>query len=624
MKWGDSAYLYDRPMPRIRPAQNHENATPAPGNESEGSRAAEEVSVRRVLGPFLEGQRRRLVLLSTTAALGGFAEAAVLVLISRIAFALAAEGDQRSHVTVDLGPIHAVLSLPFLIGLAAALIALRLTLNIWQARLSARASTSVLSRIRKRLVALYLGASWSLQSEEREGRLQELLTTYAVNASTSVLYLANGAVAVFNLSAFILTALAVNPAGAVVVSVTALLLAAMLRPIRAAVRRRSRRSAEANLTLATSLTELASTTQEVRIFEVEQQVRRRLDAQTDVAAEEQYRTSVLGQVTPAFYQSMALFLVVVVLAVAYAVDFTSLASLGAVILIMLRSLTYGQGAQSSLQALHTSAPYLDTLQAEEDRYRAATIERGGDPIDTIGDLAFDDVSFEYEPGQPVLCDLDFDVHRGEIIGIVGPSGAGKSTLVQLLLRLREPTKGRLLVDGRDVRGLTIDDWYHHVTFVPQDAHLFAGTIADNIRFFREDVPDTAVEKAARQAHLHDDIVARPLGYDTPIGERGGHLSGGQKQRLCIARALLEQPSIIVLDEPTSSLDARSEALMRETISGLVPQMTVFVIAHRPSTLSMCDRIMVIHGGGLQGFDEPAQLEEDNPFYRDVLKLSGMR
>lgn len=580
--------------------------------------------LRQVYQPFLEGQRRRLLLLSLFAAVGGFSEAAVLVLISRVAFALASEGDQRSLVAVDLGPIHIELGLPTLMGLAAALIALRLALNIGQARLSARTGTDVLSRTRRRLVALYLGASWSLQSEEREGRLQELLTTYALNASSSVLNLANGAVAIFNLSAFVLTAFVVSPVGALVVALTALLLAALLRPIRAAVRRRSRRSADANLALATALTEFAATTQEVRIFEVEPQVRRRLEDQTDVAAEEQYRTSVLGQVTPAFYQSMALLLVVIALAAAYAADLNTLASLGAVILIMLRSLTYGQSAQTSLQALHTAVPYLETLQAEESRYEAAAIDRAGAPLDVIEDLAFEGVGFEYELGQPVLHSLTFDVRRGEIIGIVGPSGAGKSTLVQLLLRLRDPSEGRLLVAGRDVRELSLDDWYHHVTFVPQEARLFAGTIADNIRFFRADVPLAEVETAARRAHLHDDIMAKPLGYDTPIGERGGHLSGGQKQRLCIARALLGQPSIVVLDEPTSSLDARSEALMRETIAGLVPETMVFVIAHRPSTLSMCDRIMVIHGGELQGFDRPDQLEVANGFYRDVLKLSGMR
>ena len=564
------------------------------------------------------------MLISVAAGLGGFAEAAVLVLISRIAFALASEGDQRSHVLVDLGPINTELTLPTLMGLASALVALRLVLTLGQAKLAARTCTDVLSRTRRRLLALYLGASWSLQSEEREGRLQELLTTYATNGSNSVLFLTSGAVAIFNLAAFVLTALAVSPSGAVVVAVMALLLAAMLRPMRAAIRRRSRRSADANLAVATALTEVASTTQETRIFEVEAQIRRRLDRQIEAAAHEQYRTSVWTQVTPAFYQSTALFLVVLALAAAYALNVNTLASLGAVILIMLRSLTYGQSAQSSLQALHTAIPYLETLHAEEQRYRAAAIVRYGDPVAPIEDLVFDRVGFEYEPAQPVLSDISFHVRRGEIVGVVGPSGAGKSTLVQLILRLREPTEGRLLVGDRDVRELSLDSWYHHVTFVPQEARLFAGTIADNIRFFRDEVPQAEVENAARRAHLHDDIVAKPQGYDTPIGERGGHLSGGQKQRLCIARALLEQPSIVVLDEPTSSLDARSEALMRDTIAGLVPDTMVFVIAHRPSTLSMCDRIMVIHGGELQGFDHPDRLELDNGFYRDVLKLSGMR
>src|SRR5439155_199922 len=135
-------------------------------------------------------------------------------------------------------------------------------------------------------------------------------------------------------------------------------------------------------------------------------------------------------------------------------------------------------------------------------------------------------------------DISFCVPHGQIIGIVGPSGAGKSTLVQLLLRLREPTRGSITADGRSVDGLSIDSWYEHLTFVSQDAHLFSGTVADNIRFFRDGVDDSAVERAAKLAHLHDDIRSWPLGYDTPVGERGGQLSGGQRQRLCIARALV--------------------------------------------------------------------------------------
>jgi ABC-type multidrug transport system fused ATPase/permease subunit len=175
-----------------------------------------------------------------------------------------------------------------------------------------------------------------------------------------------------------------------------------------------------------------------------------------------------------------------------------------------------------------------------------------------------------------------------------------------------------------VREFDLDDWYEHVSFVPQEFHLFADTVAENIRFFREDVSDAAVEDAARLANLHDEIMAWPLGYDTLVGERGGAISGGQRQRLCIARALVTEPDVLVLDEPTSSLDVKSESLVRATVAGLAPRTTVFVIAHRLSTLSICDRIMVIREGILQGFDEPAKLEATDPFYQEALILSAIR
>jgi ABC-type multidrug transport system fused ATPase/permease subunit len=196
--------------------------------------------------------------------------------------------------------------------------------------------------------------------------------------------------------------------------------------------------------------------------------------------------------------------------------------------------------------------------------------------------------------------------------------------VQLLLRLRDPTRGRILSDGRDIRDLDLDDWFRQVTFVAQEARLFAGTVADNIRFFRSAVGQDEIERAARLAHLHDDIVSWKSGYGTPVGERGGAISGGQRQRVCIARALLGDPSLVVFDEPTSALDVRSEALMRETMASLAPERTVFVVAHRLSTLSICDRILVVLNGCLQGFDEPTALELSNPFYREALALSGMR
>ena len=231
---------------------------------------------------------------------------------------------------------------------------------------------------------------------------------------------------------------------------------------------------------------------------------------TDEYAQRALETAYWGGAIAVLYQGISMFFLVGALAVAYGTGFAGLSSLGAVVLIMLRSLSYAQSVQSSIQGLHQVAPLLETLQEEEARYAAAAIPRDGRPIDHIGDLAFDDVWFEYEEGRPVLQDVSFYVPHGEIIGIVGPSGAGKSTLVQLLLRLRDPTKGAVRSDGHDVHELSLDDWYRRFTFVPQEPRLFAGTIADNIRFFREDVDDAAVERAAKLAHLHEEISAWPL------------------------------------------------------------------------------------------------------------------
>ena len=148
-------------------------------------------------------------------------------------------------------------------------------------------------------------------------------------------------------------------------------------------------------------------------------------------------------------------------------------------------------------------------------------------------------------------------------------------------------------------------------------------MGDNIRFFRDVTADDIV-RAAKLANIHDEIRSWPRGYATPVGERGGELSLGQRQRLCIARSLVGDPDVLVLDEPTSSLDPRSEALVREALATLAPNVTLFIIAHRLSTLDTCDRIMVLQSGRLQGFDEPRHLEDSSPFYREALRLSGLK
>ena len=217
------------------------------------------------------------------------------------------------------------------------------------------------------------------------------------------------------------------------------------------------------------------------------------------------------------------------------------------------------------------------------------------------------VTFGYDPLEPVLRDIDVDVTPGEVVGIVGPSGSGKSTLAQLLLGLREPTKGKVLADGREIASLAADEWARKVAAVPQRSQIIVGTIADNIRFMREGITDDDLLRAAKQAHLHDDIVAHTEGYDRRIGDGGSQLSGGQAQRLALARALAGSPEVLVLDEPTSALDAQSETLVRKTLEEIRGRTSIVIIAHRLTTLDICDRIIVLQDGRLVGFDSPARV-----------------
>jgi ATP-binding cassette subfamily B protein len=218
-----------------------------------------------------------------------------------------------------------------------------------------------------------------------------------------------------------------------------------------------------------------------------------------------------------------------------------------------------------------------------------------------GEVRFEDVKFSYSRGEPVLRGLSFAVAPGEMVGIAGPTGAGKSTIVKLLLRLYDVTGGAVLVDGTDVRETTQRDLRRHVALVSQDVYLFHGTIRDNIAYgyvATDSPPLGKVEDAAKRAQLHDFIMSLPDGYETLVGERGIKLSGGQRQRLSIARAILKDAPILVLDEATSSVDTETERQIQQSLAELAKGRTAIVIAHRLSTIRHADRILVLRDGAV--------------------------
>lgn len=229
-------------------------------------------------------------------------------------------------------------------------------------------------------------------------------------------------------------------------------------------------------------------------------------------------------------------------------------------------------------------------------------------------IAFDRVTFSYGDGA-VLRDVSFTVRAGETIGVVGPSGSGKSTLLSLIARFYDPTAGRVLLDGRDLRDLRLSDVYGHLAVVTQDTFLFSATVRENLRAARPGASDAEVESAARAAFIHEEILALPEGYDTRVGMNGRELSGGQRQRLAVARALIANAPILLLDEATSSLDSVAEAAVQRAIDGLAQGRTSVVVAHRLSTLRRADRVLVLDRGRVVGFAPHADLLRDCPVYR---------
>jgi len=232
-----------------------------------------------------------------------------------------------------------------------------------------------------------------------------------------------------------------------------------------------------------------------------------------------------------------------------------------------------------------------------------------------GDVRFEDVGFSYPDGTKVLHDITFGAKPGEMVALVGLTGAGKTTLVSLIPRLYDATAGRVLVDGVDVRQYRVRSLREKIAIVLQDPVLFSGSIADNLRYGRLDATPKEIEEAARAAHAHDFISHLARGYDTEIAEAGGGLSGGERQRLSVARAILKNAPILILDEPTSSLDAISEEIVFAALQRLRARRTTIVIAHRLSTVRNADRILVLDGGEIAAQGRHEDLLKTSRLYR---------
>lgn len=263
---------------------------------------------------------------------------------------------------------------------------------------------------------------------------------------------------------------------------------------------------------------------------------------------------------------------------------------------------------------------LETAPEIEDDPNAVTINH------LNGDIAFDNVAFSYQAGKKVLDNVSFRIQPGERIALVGASGAGKSTIANLLIRLFDPSEGTVLIDGRDIKQYKRSSLRQEIGVVLQSPVLFGTSIKENIAYGRPDATQADIEHAARQVHAHEFIMALPDGYDTLMAESGNTLSGGQRQRICLARALIRKASILIMDEPTSAVDAESQALIRDAMNRLHHGRTILLIAHQFHTIRDFDRILVLKNGRIIEEGNHAKLMALGGYYHKLYQLQhgGLR
>ena len=248
-------------------------------------------------------------------------------------------------------------------------------------------------------------------------------------------------------------------------------------------------------------------------------------------------------------------------------------------------------------------------------------KEGALEIDGIRDgICMKNVSFSYNDERDVLKDIDLEVKRGETVALVGKTGVGKTTMSDLIPRFYDPTRGQVLIDGEDLRDLKRDSLLSHIAVVTQDPFLFDTSIEENIRYGRPDASHKEIVEAARAAYIHEKIASLPGGYQTGVGDRGARLSGGERQRVTIARAILRNPSILILDEATSSLDAESEAWVKKAIDNLMKNRTTVVIAHRLSTIRSADKIVVLEDGKISMMGRHEELLKKEGLYRELCAM----
>ncbi len=556
-----------------------------------------------------------LPVLSTAAVL---TELVTLLALVR-ALVVLSSGD--TSTVVDLAFTHQQLSFEALIALAAGAALASMLVRSLESVVVGRLTAVATARSRERAFDAYFRADWQEVTKRRGGLLQRMLGHNAHLVSEVIPTLATALSSILSLAVFGLAVLVAAPIVGLLFLVLGGCASLAFSLLRREVSGTSRRSADAARDVELQAGTLAALNRELHVFGVTDAAIDDLDALNGSARAELRRLRTMQRLLPAGFIQTILLLLVAVLLLADAFGVGAV-GFGAAAILAIRSLAYLQQLNSSLHLAAEILPYTREIRTFVEEYEGLSVVDGRLPLGPLESIELRDVSFSYGPGTPVLHDIDLSLRAGEWIGILGPSGSGKTTLANLLAGLLRASTGEHLANGHPAAAYSADSWKGRVGLLSQEPTLIRGSVAQNIAFYRS-VPEAAVRVAAERAAVLEEIEHLPDGFETRVGDGAAGLSGGQRQRIALARVLVGEPDLLVLDEPASALDAAKGQSIEHALEHLAHRPIVVIASHRPGLLRRCHRFIVIEAGRIvEQHDSYASVRdrvtEDGPLRHDLV------
>ena len=545
----------------------------------------------------------RILCISFANLLAGIAEAAFLVISTGIALGVTTSDSSLEifsrfdmEITTSLWLAGAFIFAKFTLG----------TIALW---LQSGLTESVVVHQRLKITELYFGSTWEAQQDAPTGHLQHLLLGFSQEISGLLNSFNQGLSSMLSLMALIGVALFVDPFSTLIAGFALLILGIALSPIRKAIAQRSKRTASSQLDFAHGIAEYSSLGIAIQSYGVSEPVKQNLGRLLKVEGKARRKMEfTLQTITPVYIASAYIF-ILIALSIVSRNETMSLDKIGPVALLMLRGLTYGQSVYFFLAMKRAMTGTFEQLNSTMDFYSKNKLRTGREEVTGFNSLTFDGVTFSHKNGTEIIKNASFRMKHGEILGLSGESGSGKTTILELICGLRSPDHGCILINETNLELINLNSWQKNYSLVTQEPRLISGSATDNIKFFRNNISIEDIEKAAQDALYLSDSSTHLNNLEMhQIGEAGSQLSGGQKQRLSLARALASNPPLLLLDEPTASLDIESEEKICETLNNLRGKVSILIVSHSENVLKICDRVIYLEGNSIISTDSSSKIE----------------